>query len=72
MAGAGSEWRLEGSRFCEEACGGVDAENADEVGAQVGNDDEGVCGVDERFVGMGGILPVGDSAWLRQGKGEFL
>lgn len=54
----------------DEAGGGVEAEDADEVGAQVRDEDELAGGIQNGFVRVGSVLSGGVGAWLRESE-EF-
>lgn len=64
MTRAGTGCGVVRGGLCELAGGGVDGEDADEVGTQIRDEDEGVRGIDDGFVGMGGILTIGIGPWL--------
>jgi hypothetical protein len=67
-AGAGGHGVGGGGR--EGRGGGGEAEDAAEVGAEVGGDDEASGGVEDYFVRVGCALPGWIGAWGREGEGE--
>lgn len=70
VAGAGAQGCLDGGVLDEiEAVVAVDA---DEVGAEVGEEEELAGGIEDGFVDVRGVLAVGDCAGAREGEGEVL
>lgn len=73
MTGTASRRSRVGSAFCEESGSGIDGEDADEIGAEIWDDDVFLGWVQECFVGMRGQLSlerIGSRAG--HGKGDGL
>lgn len=72
MSRAGAGWCFKWCFCGEEAGSGVDAKDADEVGAKIRYYNIGIRWVDESFVRMGCVLTAWVGSWSRKCEREAL
>jgi hypothetical protein len=72
VTGTRAGYDLEGRGLSEEAGCGVNGVDADEIGTEIGHQDEGVCRVNESLVRVRRILSTRVRAGCCEREGEFL